>query len=100
MSAARLLECHRKQEKRMAKLIYGMLTSLDGNIEDEDGDFGWAHPDEDVHSYIKELVSSVGTYLYGRRMYETMVYWEAAHTIPDQPQFIRDWTRQWQSAEK
>ena len=85
----------------MAKLIYSMLMSLDGYTEDEHGDFGWGAPeDEAVHSYVNELASSVGTYLYGRRMYETMVYWETAHTTPDQPQFILDWARQWQAAEK
>jgi dihydrofolate reductase len=85
----------------MAKLIYSMFTSLDGYTEDEHGDFGWGAPeDADVHTYINELASSVGTYLYGRRMYETMVYWETAHTIPDQPQFVLDWARQWQAAEK
>jgi dihydrofolate reductase len=78
-----------------------MLTSLDGYTEDEHGDFGWGAPeDEEVHSYVNELASSVGAYLYGRRMYETMVYWETAHTIPDQPQFVLDWARQWQAAEK
>lgn len=85
----------------MVKLIYSMLTSLDGYTEDEHGKFGWGIPeDEEVHSYINELASSVGTYLYGRRMYETMVYWETAHTDPDQPQFVLDWARQWQAAEK
>jgi dihydrofolate reductase len=84
----------------VARLIYGMLTSLDGYTEDKRGAFGWGAPeDEEVHSYINELASSVGTYLYGRRMYETMVYWETAEA-PDQPQFIRDWARQWQAAEK
>ena len=85
----------------MAKLIYSMIQSLDGYVEDEHGDFGWGAPeDEGVHSYVNELASSVGTYLYGRRMYETMVYWESAHTIPDQPQFVLDWARQWQATEK
>jgi dihydrofolate reductase len=85
----------------MAKLIFSMFTSLDGYMEDEHGDFGWGAPDdEELHSYVNELASSVGTYLYGRRMYETMVYWETAHTIPDQPQFVLDWARQWQAAEK
>jgi dihydrofolate reductase len=85
----------------MARLIYSMIQSLDGYTEDEHGDFSWGAPeDEDVHSYVNELASSVGTYLYGRRMYETMVYWETAHTIPDQPQFVLDWARQWQAAEK
>ena len=85
----------------MAKLIYSMLTSLDGYTEDKHGRFGWGAPeDEEVHSYINELASSFGTYLYGRRMYETMVYWETAHTVRDQPQFVLDWARQWQAAEK
>lgn len=85
----------------MAKLIYSMLMSLDGYTEDTHGRFGWGAPeDEQVHSYVNELASSVGTYLYGRRMYETMVYWETAHTIPDQPQFVLDWARQWQAADK
>ncbi len=85
----------------MARLLYSMFTSLDGYTEDEHGEFGWGYPvDEEVHSYINALASSIGTYLYGRRMYETMVYWETAHTIPDQPQFVLDWARQWQAAEK
>jgi dihydrofolate reductase len=85
----------------MAKLIYSILTSLDGYTEDEHGRFGWGAPeDEEVHSYINRLASSLGTYLYGRRMYETMVYWETAHTVPNQPQFVLDWAQQWQAAEK
>jgi dihydrofolate reductase len=60
----------------MGKLIYSMLTSLDGYTDDEHSRFGWgALEDEEVHSYINALASSLGTYLYGRRMYETMVYW-------------------------
>jgi dihydrofolate reductase len=85
----------------MPRLIYSMIMSLDGYTEDERGGFGWGAPDdEEVHSYVNELASSFGTYLYGRRMYETMVYWETAHTVPDQPQFVLDWARQWQAAEK
>ncbi len=84
----------------MAKLLYSMLTSLDGYTEDEHGKFDWSTPDAEVHTYVNELASSVGTYLYGRRMYETMVNWETAHTIPNQPQYVLDWARQWQAAEK
>jgi len=85
----------------MAKLIYSMLTSLDGYTEDAHGRFGWGAPeDEVVHSYINELASSFGAYLYGRRMYETMVYWETAHTVPDQPRFVLDFARKWQAADK
>ena len=61
-------------------LIYSMLMSVDGYVEDEHGRFAFAVPDEEVHAYINQLELSVGTYLYGRRMYETMVYWETAHT--------------------
>jgi dihydrofolate reductase len=85
----------------MGKLIYGMLQSLDGYTEDARGKFGWGAPnDEAVHAYINELAAPVGTYLYGRRMYETMVYWETAHTVPDQPPVVLEWARQWQAAEK
>jgi dihydrofolate reductase len=85
----------------MARLIYSMFTSLDGYTEDDHGKYGWGAPeDERLHSYVNELGSSVGTYLYGRRMYETMVYWETAHIVPDQLQFILDYARQWQAAEK
>ena len=84
----------------MAKLTYMMNTSLDCYVEDEHGGFGWSAPDEEVNSYINELVSSFGTYLYGRRMYEAMVYWETAYAAHDHPQFLLDWARQWQAAEK
>jgi dihydrofolate reductase len=85
----------------MAKLIYMMNTSLDGYTEDEHGGFGWTAPqDEEVHTWIFAHVSSFRTCLYGRRVYETMLYWETAHTVPDQPQFVLDFARQWQAAEK
>ena len=85
----------------MAKLIYSMLTSADGYTEDPLGQFGWGVPeDEEVHSYLNELAASLGTFLYGRKMYETMVYWETAHTNPNQPEFVLDWARRWQAAEK
>ncbi len=77
----------------MGKLIYSMLMSLDGYVEDDQGRFGWGAPeDEEVHSYINQLASSVGTYLYGRRMYETMVNLETAHRVPNQPQFKMNWS--------
>lgn len=85
----------------MAKLIYSMIMSLDGYIEDKDGNFSWGVPeDEEVHAYVNKLASTVGTYLYGRRMYETMVYWETAHELPNQPPVILEWAKQWQAAEK
>jgi len=81
-------------------LIYSMQMSLDGYVEDEHGRLDFGGPDEEVNVYINQRNSSVGTYLYGRRMYEAMVYWETAHTVPDLPQFLRDWTRKWQATEK
>ena len=84
----------------MAKLIYWMNTSLDGYVEDEHGDFGWTSPDEEVNAYINEVSSSVGTYLYGRKMYEAMAYWETEYARHDLPQFLLDWAKQWQAAEK
>lgn len=82
-------------------LIYSMLMSLDGYVEDERWRVGWGAPeDEEVHSYINQLASSAGTYLCGRRMYETMVYCETAHAVPNQRQFVLEWARQWQAAEE
>ncbi len=85
----------------MAKLIYGMITSLDGYTEAAEGDLGWgAAEDEEVHSFIGDTFRGVGTYLYGRRMYETMVFWETAHAEPDAPPHIVQYARDWQAAEK
>ena len=69
----------------MAKLVYSVITSLDGYVEDEQGDFDWAAPDEEVHAFVNDLERGIGTYLYGRRMYETMVFWETMGTGSDQP---------------
>ncbi len=84
----------------MAKLIYSAITSLDGYVADEDGNFDWAEPDEEVHRFVNDLERPVGTYLYGRRMYEVMVFWETAHTLPDQPPFVKDFADIWQAADK
>lgn len=84
----------------MPKLIYSAITSLDGYIADEDGNFDWAAPDEEVHTFVNELERPVGTYLYGRRMYEVMIGWETAHTIADQPPFSQDFANIWQAADK
>ena len=84
----------------MAKLIFSAITSLDGYIEDEAGNFDWGAPDEEVHSFLNDLERPVGTYLYGRRMYETMVYWETAQALVGLPPYVRDFTEIWQAAEK
>lgn len=84
----------------MAKLIFSTITSLDGYIEDETGNFDWGTPDEEVLSFINGLERPIGTYLYGRRMYETMLYWETAHLLADPTPGDRDFTELWQAADK
>jgi dihydrofolate reductase len=84
----------------MAKLIFSAITSLDGYIEDEAGGFDWAAPDGEVFSFLNELERPVGTYLYGRRMYETLVYWETADIQRDQSPVEWDWMQLWRSADK
>jgi dihydrofolate reductase len=84
----------------VAKLIYAAIASLDGYVADKDGKFDWAAPDEEVHTFVNDLERPIGTYLYGRRMYEVMSYWETAHTRADQPPFIQDYAEIWQAAEK
>ena len=84
----------------MAKLIYSTIASADGYVEDASGGFGWAAPDEEVHRFVNDLERPVGTYLYGRRMYETMAGWETAHTVPGQPPSAQEFASIWQAAEK
>jgi dihydrofolate reductase len=83
----------------MGKLIYSALTSLDGYIEDREGKFDWAEPNEEVHAFINDLERPVGTHLLGRRMYEVLVYWE---TVPleGRPSYIRDFAEIWRAADK
>ena len=84
----------------MGSLIYSAIGSLDGYIEDRDGKFDWAEPDEEVHRFVNDLERPVGTYLYGRRMYEVMAFWETAQTLADQPDYSREFAEIWQAAEK
>jgi dihydrofolate reductase len=84
----------------MAKLIYSAITSLDGYIEDAEGKFDWAEPDEEVHAFVNDLERRVGTYLYGRRMYETMVFWESPPELTALPQFEQEFAGIWQKADK
>lgn len=81
----------------MSKLIYITNTSLDGYVEDETGSFDWVNPDQ-VFGFITELLRPIGTYLYGRRLYETMAYWEAP--VEGYPPEHRDFAREWQKTEK
>ena len=84
----------------MAKLIYSVIMSLDGYVADEDGNFDWAAPDHHVHAFVNNLERGVGTYLYGRRMYETMVYWETAPTGTVADAVERDYAEIWRAADK
>jgi dihydrofolate reductase len=84
----------------MAKLIYSAITSLDGYTVDADGSFGWAAPDAEVHQFVNDLERGVGTYLYGRRMYETMRYWETAGGADDDSPQSRDYAAIWRGAAK
>ncbi|WP_040600886.1 dihydrofolate reductase family protein [Patulibacter medicamentivorans] len=84
----------------MAKLIYAAIASLDGYVEDEEGRFDWAAPDEELHAYVNDLERPIGTYLYGRRMYETMVFWETASSDAGEPAVLSDYAGIWRAAEK
>jgi len=84
----------------MAKLIYSAIASLDGYVEDADGAFEWAAPDEEVHAFVNDGERGVGTYLYGRRMYDVMRYWETAPTDAGQPSEMRDFAEIWRAADK
>ena len=84
----------------MAKLVYAALASLDGYVEDSTGNFEWAAPDEQVHAFVNDLERPIGTYLYGRRMYDTMAFWETAGTGPEEPAVFRDFAEIWRAAEK
>jgi dihydrofolate reductase len=84
----------------MAKLIYSAITSLDGYNADEDGNFDWAAPDQEVHTFVNDLERPVGTYLYGRRMYEVMAPWETDPTLATQSRVMRDFAELWQAADK
>ena len=84
----------------MAKLIYSAITSLDGYVEDDRGTFDWAAPDSEVHAFVNDLERPIGTYLYGRRMYETMLAWESMGTGADAPEVVRDFAQLWRAADK
>jgi dihydrofolate reductase len=85
------------EEDRMGQLIYTVIASLDGYVVDADGNFDWAAPDEEVHAFVNNQERSIGTYLYGRRLYEVMVPWE---TMADDQPVMRDYTQIWRAADK
>jgi dihydrofolate reductase len=88
------------REAQMAKLIYGAISSLDGYVADAEGNFDWSVPDDEVHRFVNDLERSIGTYLYGRRMYEVMRYWETAPTGNREPSAEQEYAKIWQAADK
>ena len=84
----------------MAALTYTSIASLDGYVADADGDFGWAEPDEEVHRFVNDMEESVGTYLYGRRLYETMAVWDTDDWLADQSRVEHEYARIWRAADK
>jgi len=84
----------------MAKLIYTSITSLDGFVADAEGNFDWAAPDEEVHTFVNDQERAIGTYLYGRGMYDVLVAWESPAIAEGQPAYIRDYHEIWRSADK
>ena len=84
----------------MAGLVYSAITSLDGCVADAEGHFDWAAPDEEVHAFVNDLERRIGTYLYGRRMYEVMAGWQTMPTGEDQPAVTRDFAEIWRAADK
>lgn len=84
----------------MAKLIYSAITSLDGYTADADGNFGWSAPDEEVHTFVNELERPIGTYLYGRGMYEVMAVWDDREWVAAEPPVVQDFSDIWRAAQK
>jgi dihydrofolate reductase len=84
----------------VSKLIYSALMSLDGYLEDAGGSFDWAAPDDEVHAFVNDLERPIVTYLYGRRMYETMAYWESPANTADQSAAAQEYGAIWRAADK
>jgi dihydrofolate reductase len=84
----------------MGELHYSAIASVDGYVADDLGNFDWATPDEEVHRFVNELERSIGTYLYGRRMYEVMRFWDAPDAVDGQPDHIREYAEIWRAADK
>ena len=84
----------------MGRLVYAAITSLDGYSADPSGNFDWAAPDDQVHGFVNDLERAIGTYLYGRGMYEVMRYWATDAALEDQPAVVRDYAEIWRAADK
>jgi dihydrofolate reductase len=90
----------RAKGENVARLIYSTIASLDGYVADASGSFDWAAPDDEVHAFVNDLERPIGSYLYGRRMYEVMAVWEHADAFADQRPVMQDYAQIWQAAEK
>ncbi len=84
----------------MRKLIYSVITSLDGYVNDATGDFQWAAPDEEVHAFVNERQRPFGTHLLGRRLYETMAVWDDPSIGDGEPPVVQDFAEIWRGADK
>jgi dihydrofolate reductase len=84
----------------MAKLIYSTIASLDGYVADDDGNFDWAKPSDEVHRFVNDLERPIGTYLYGRRLYEVMRYWDTPEALGHDSLTVRDYAELWRAADK
>ena len=83
----------------MGRLVYSGITSLDGYVADEDGQFDWSAPDEEVHAFVNDLERSIGTALYGRALFEVMAVWDTM-PLADEPEVIRDYAGIWKATDK
>jgi dihydrofolate reductase len=83
----------------VARLVYSAICSLDGFVADENGNFDWAAPDQEVHEYVNDLERGIGTYLYGRRMYDVMREWQTMD-VSSAPAFVREYAEIWRGADK
>src|SRR5580700_9103916 len=84
----------------MRKVTYSMGVSLDGYIAGPDGEFGWSEPDDELFSFVTEEIKRVGAHLLGRRLYETMLYWETAEEDTSLSQEMHDWAALWKAIPK
>lgn len=84
----------------MGRLVYSAIASLDGFVNDASGDFSWAMPSEELHAFVNDLERSIGTYLYGRRMFEIMQVWDDFPGIEDEPEVVRDYADVWRATDK
>ncbi len=84
----------------MGRLIYNAICSLDGYVDDAEGGFAWAMPDEEVHAYVNDLMRPIGTHLYGRRLYAVMAGWQTLGTSPGESAVTRDFGELWRGADK